>query len=118
MSTNDLMDGFTPVNDESDLTKMLGLLFSKEGIETKSEIRNPPALASLKELANVCKKIGFSRSADTLNHYIETVLEYYVSYDRKGRVEFVDAFKWASTQIAQEKSIGNSLTGNLKDKQL
>ena len=116
MLGSDLMEGFNQVDSQSDLYKMLGLLFDKENIELKTEIRSPPALASLTTLAKVLRDIKFIQSADVLDFYIKTVNEYFVSFNRQGREEFVEAFKMASLQLSQEKSFGSLLTSNLKDK--
>ena len=114
----DLMENFVSASNESDLMKMLGMLLKKTDIELKTEIRNPPALASLSSLAEACKKIGFVKSAATLNHYIKIVMEYYVSYERKGRLEFVDAFKWASMKLEEERKVSDSFTSNLKESRI
>lgn len=115
MMGSDLMEGFNQVDNQSDLYKMLGLLFDKDNIELKTELKNPPALAALKTLSKTLKNIKFHRSAAILDYYIKTVMEYFVSYNRQGRTEFVDAFKMASLQLSQEKSFGSLLTSNLKD---
>lgn len=116
MIGSDLMEGFNQVDNQSDLYKMLGLLFDKTDIELKTEIKNPPALASLKTVSKALRNVKFVRSANILDYYIETVMGYFVSYKRQGRAEFVDAFKMASLQLSQEKSFGSLLTSNLKDK--
>ena len=115
MIGSDPMEGFNQVDNQTDLYKMLGLLFNKDNIELKTEIRSPPALASLSTLAKVLRDIKFVQSAEVLEFYIKTVNEYYVSFNRQGREEFVEAFKMASFQLGREKSFGSILTSNLKD---
>ena len=115
MDNKDDLEGFNVVSDDSGLLESLKMLFSKDNIELKSEIRNPPAMALLKVLAEKCFKIGFVKTAKTLNDYIKYVMEFFVSYNRKGRGEFVDAYKWASNQIALEKSVKDSFTSDLRN---
>lgn len=116
VDTKDDMEGFNLIDDESGLLEGLKMLFSKDNIELKSEIRNPPAMAMLKVLAEKCAEIGFEKTAKTLNDYIKYTMEFFVSYNRKGRSEFVDAYKWASNQIAIEKSYKDSFTSDLRNK--
>ena len=115
MESSDLMEDFNKVDSQSDLYKMLGLLFSKKDIELKTEIRNPPSLASLKTFSKTLKDIKFVKSAATLDFYIDTVNAYFVSFKRQGRAEYVEALRMASLQLNQEKSFGSLLTSNLKD---
>ena len=116
MQNIDLMDKFKAVEMENSLTDMLELLLTKDDIELKTEIVNPPAMSSLQTLARVCEEIGFIKTAETINFYIDRNFENMVSYKRKGRAEFVDAIKGIADQMNPNLSLGEGLTQNLKDK--
>ncbi|MBA7496346.1 hypothetical protein ES702_06946 [subsurface metagenome] len=116
MDTADKMEGFNQYEDPSKLMEMLKLLLTKKDVALKTEIRNPPALATLKTLQKQYALMGWSKSANTLKTYIKYVNIYFVSHGRQSRAEYVDAFKWASTQLIQEKlSFKDGITSDLKD---
>lgn len=110
----DPMSFFSHVEPPPQMTDMLALLLSKDGIETKTEVINPNSLAVLRVIADTLQTIEFIKSATTINNYIMYLNEFMVSHKRKGRIEFKDAFQSLNSMQTEVTTV-DRLTKNLKD---
>ena len=110
----DPMSIFSHVEPPPQMTDMLALLLSKDGIETKTEIVNPNSLAVLRVIADTLTAILFVKSSNTLSNYIMYLNEFMVSHKRKGRIEYKDAFQSLNSMQTEVTTV-DRLTKNLKD---
>ena len=104
LEEDDPMKSFVQVQDNG-LKEILDTLFTKDNIELKSDVKNPLALSILKSIAVTADNVGMVKTGETLFYFIVNLLEFMVSFQRKGRQEFVDAFK--STTPSFEYQTGN-----------
>jgi len=86
-----------PMRDLSKNTKLTyqqvlnNLLEGKNNLELKTHIFKPKALAGLKSIAQYLETIGLPISSKLILDYIQTYLEYMVSYKRLSRKEVIQA---------------------------
>ena len=116
MESIDPMEKFKSMELENSMTDMLQLLFDDDNIELKTEMSNPYAIASLETLSRVSEGLGLEKTGGTLEKHLFSINKNMVSHQRKGRGEFVDAFKSLNQTMTPELTIAEKLTTNLKDK--
>ena len=82
-------------------------MMNKDGIETKTEIEVPLALAQLYTLAMKLKDAGAVKTAKSIFDLITQYLLYQVSHDRKGRSEI---FNTLAAIVKDERSKLDKMT--------
>ena len=92
------------------MEKILNLLLkSDDNLPLKSHVDNPVALSTLKLLAFYLEKKKMKYSANILNIFIKSLLEYMVSYKRMGRKEIIEAFKHKKEELERQEQINKIL---------
>ena len=86
------MEGFNRMDIES-LQDTIKTLLDGIDFETKTEINNATAFTVLQLIAKKCEMVGFVKSAETLNFYLDNYRINMISSKRKSRKEFIEAFK-------------------------
>ncbi len=85
------------------------LLDGKENLELKSHIFKPKALAGLKSLSNYLKVLKYPTSAEVIDKFITTYLEYMISYKRLSRTEVIKAFTLTNRTDDNEQPFNSNL---------
>ena len=110
------MEKFKPIEMENSLIDSIQELFSLENIEGKTRIKNPGAIAGLKNFAKHIKEIGMTKSSKNLLRLIRYRLELNLSAgDGKSRSEYVDALKSVNQLVNPDISLSDKLFTNLKE---
>jgi hypothetical protein len=94
-------DDFVQAGQEETAEKILVKLLDDKGIELKTEIRDPRALAQLSTLARWLELEKMSQSAKIIDDFVDYFLRYMVSKDRQSRKEIVKAL---SDRLKRENS--------------
>ena len=94
-----------PAVDDLSLNKILiSLISDKKNISLKTELHNPLGLSVLNMLADYFESKDYPISAGILRDFIETYMEYMVSYKRKSRKEVIKALTGWMDKINTELS--------------
>jgi len=72
-------------------TEILDYLLDEENLDVKTEIERPLLWAQLDEIANFLLSNSFTQSSNTIKSWMHQAKKYYVSHDRKGRIEMVES---------------------------
>lgn len=83
---------------------ILQSLLGKQDLEMKTEIPSPTKMASAWTIAEDLRSKGLGEVADLIQEYIERLLLYYVSKDRKSRAEIVEGLKAITEKPSDELS--------------
>lgn len=78
---------------QSDLKReiTLELFDSTKNLDQKTEIERPTEWACLKSLSSYVKDLGLTYSHSIIENFIEKNFKFYISKDRKGRSEYIQA---------------------------
>lgn len=111
MAKKDPMSGFVPVQ-PGDMGELLNVLFSEDNIDTKTEISNPGALASLKTLGSVASDMGFE-AGDLVLFFVKVKNIFMLSKGRASRREFERCY----TNMPQQEgpTMGDRMLKDLKE---
>lgn len=112
MSNSGLFDEMEEVEDISLQQILNNLLNAENNLNLKTQIEKPKQLASLFILSKYLKQHNFKKSGKILEFFINTFLEYMISYKREGRKEIIRAL---TNLIEVEKRRISKLTENLSE---
>lgn len=107
-----LFDEMEEVEDISLQQILNNLLNAENNLNLKSQVERPKELASLFILSKYLKQYNFKNSGELLQLFINTFLEYMISYKREGRKEIIRAL---TNLIENEKKNISKLTENLSE---
>ena len=93
--------------EDSSMQKILISMMDTNGIETKSEVEVPLALAQLYTMAQVLKAEGVEDLPKIIEDFIIKYLTYQVSHNREGRKEVFGAL---TEGIKEERRLSEKLT--------
>jgi hypothetical protein len=99
-------EGLTTMETDS-MQKILVSMMDTKGIETKTEVEVPMALAQLHTMAMVLESAGVTELAQIIKDHIIKYLTYQVSRDREGRKEVFGAI---TEGIKEERKLRDKLT--------
>ncbi|MCJ7817422.1 MAG: hypothetical protein MUP60_01110 [Candidatus Thorarchaeota archaeon] len=101
-----MLDGLVPFQEDS-TNKILISMMDDKGIDTKTEVEVPLAIAQLYTFAKMLESAGATTTAKPILDLIAKYLVLQVSKDRKGRTEI---FSTLAAIIKDERSKADKLT--------
>jgi len=100
-----IMEGLTPVSNDSELARELAQLVSSlmtvDNLELKSEVGNPLNLTRLKTMGAWAKQEGIGGVQQSIDQFIQDYLKFMVSKKRQGRLEVVKAISEFKAKMKQ-----------------
>jgi len=71
--------------------KIVEELLNNNNLESKTELHKPMAWSCLNVVEEFLKEKKLPKSIDVLRKFTQITFKYMISYDRKGRLEYIDA---------------------------
>jgi len=102
------VDEFIQAGQEETAEKILVKLLDDKGIELKTEIKDPRALAQLSTIARWLEIENMPKSAELIDDFVDYLLRYMVSKDRQSRKEIIKAL---SDRIRRENTPNGRFLG-------
>jgi len=104
---DDIFADFFVDTGSSPTHQILNDMISPKGVEPKTEIDNPMAVAQLRAIADALRAAGMEICAKIIESFIQYFLTYMISYKRKSRAE---VFAALTEQLKVERTMGEKLT--------